>query len=74
MPSPLFWPCNKVLKPNFWSIISQNNNGCSLLSFILAKRVLLDISYENIVALSIVTALTACSFSMNKFAKMSVFK
>ena len=67
------WPCNKVLKPNFQSIISQSNNDCSLLSFILAKLLLLDISCENIFALSIVTALTACPFSTKKCAKMSVF-
>ena len=72
MPCPL-WPSNKVLKPNFWSIISQTNNGCSLLSFILAKLLLLDISCENIFTLFTVTALTACPFSINVFAKMSVF-
>ena len=73
MPPPPLWPCNKVLKPNFQSIISQTNNDCSLLSFILAKLVLLDISCENIFALSVVTALTACLFSAKKCAKMSVF-
>ena len=67
------WPCNKVLKPNFQSIISQTNNDCSLLSLILAKLLLLDISCENIFALSIVTALTVCPFSTKKCAKMSVF-
>ena len=36
MARPL-WPCNKALKPNFQSMISQTNNSCSLLSFILAK-------------------------------------
>ena len=41
---PPFWPCNKVLKSNFRSMISQTNNGCSLLSLILAKLLLLDIS------------------------------
>ena len=66
------WPCNKVLKPNFQSIISQTNNGCSLLSLILAKPLLLDISCENIFALSIVTALTACPFSIKKCARTSV--
>ena len=64
-PTPL-WPCNKVLKPNFQSIISQTNNGCSLLSLILAKLLLLDISFENIFALSAVTALTARPFSIKK--------
>ena len=49
----LFWPCNKVLKPNFQSIISQNNNDCSLLSLILAKLLLLDRSCENIFALAV---------------------
>ena len=72
MPLPV-WPCNKVLKPNFQSIIFQIKNGCSLLSFILAKLLLLDISCENIFALSIVTALTVCPFSINQFAKMSFF-
>ena len=67
------WPCNKVLKPNFQSIISQTNNDCSLFSLILAKLLLLDISCENIFALSIVTALSACPFSTKKCAKMSVY-
>ena len=71
--SPPFWPCNKELKPNFQSIISQTNDGCTLLSFILAKLLLLDINEENIFALSIVTALTACPISIKKCAKMSVF-
>ena len=76
---PPVWPCNKVLNTNFQSIISQINNGCNLLSLILAKLLLLDISCENIFALSIrpiygkVTALTACSFSIKKCAKMSFF-
>ena len=73
MSPPPLWPCNKVLKPNFQAIISQTNNDCSLLSLILAKLLLLDISYENIFALSIVTALTTCSFSTKKCSKMSVF-
>ena len=42
MPHPL-WPSNKKLKPNFQAIISQTDNGCSLLSLILAKLLLLDI-------------------------------
>ena len=37
------WPCNKMLIPNFQSIICQINNDCSLLSLILAKLLLLDI-------------------------------
>ena len=53
---PPLWLSNKVLKPNFQSIISQTNNGCSLLSLILAKLLLLDINSENVFALSIVTA------------------
>ena len=53
---PPLWLCNKVLKPNFQSIISQTNNGCSLLSLILAKLLLLDINSENVFGLSIVTA------------------
>ena len=74
VPCPPLWPGNKVLKPNFQSIISQTNNGCSLLSLILAKLLLLDISCENIFSLSVVTALTARpAFSMKKCAKMSVF-
>ena len=63
------WPCNKMLKPNFKSIISQTNNGCSLLSLTLAKLLLLDISSENIFALSLVAALTACSFSIKSVLK-----
>ena len=59
MASPV-WLCNKVLKPNFQSIISQTNNGCSLLSLISAKYLLLGISSQNIFTLSIVTALAAC--------------
>ena len=62
-----------VLKPNFQSIISKTNNGCSLLSRILAKLLLLDVSCENIFALPVVTALTAHPFSTKKCAKMSVF-
>ena len=69
----MVWLCNKMLKPNFQSIISQTNNGCSLFSRILAKLLLLDVRCENIFALSIVTALTACPFSMKRCAKMSVF-
>ena len=72
MPPPL-WPCNKVLKPNFQSINSQTNNGCSLLSLILAKLLLLDISCENIFALFVMTALIARLFSKKKCVKMSVF-
>ena len=64
--------CNKVLISNFQSIIFQTNNGCSLLSLILAKLLLLDISSENIFALSTVTALTASPFSIKKFVEMSV--
>ena len=71
-PTPL-WPCNKVHKPNCQSIISQTKNGCSLLSLILAKLPLLDISCENIFALSIVTALTARPFSIKNCAKLSVY-
>ena len=72
MPPPPLWPCNKMLIPNFQSIISQNNNGFSLLSLILAKLPLLNISCETIFALSIVTALTTCSFPIKMCAKMSV--
>ena len=70
MPPP--WPCNKMLKPNFQFIFSQANKGCSLLLLILAKPQLLHISCGNILAVSIVTALTACPFSIKKCAKMSV--
>ena len=73
VPCPSLWPCNKVLKPNFQSIISQTNNGYSLLSLILAKLLISDISCENIFALSVVTALTAHPFSIKKCAKVSVF-
>ena len=66
VPCPPLWPCNKMLKPNFQSIISQTNNGCSHLSLILAKLLLLDWSCENIFALSAVTALTARPFSIKK--------
>ena len=59
--------------PVIRSIISQTNNGRSFLSLILAKLLFLDIRCENIFALSIVTALTACSFSIKKCVKMSVF-
>ena len=45
-----------MLKPNSQSIIFQTDNGCSLLSLILAKLLLLDINSENIFALFIVTA------------------
>ena len=69
---PTLVPCNKVLIPNFQSVIFQTHIGCSLLSLILAKLLLLNISCENIFALSIVTALTACPFSIKKFAEMSV--
>ena len=41
--APPLWLCNKVLKRNFQSIISQTNNGCSLVSLILAKLLLLHI-------------------------------
>ena len=44
--------------------------GCSLLSLTLTKLLLLDISCENIFALSIVTA---HPFSINKCARMSIF-
>ena len=67
MPPP--WPCNKVLKPNFQFIISLANNGCSLLLLILAKPQLLDISCGNIFAVSIVTALNACPFSIKSVLK-----
>ena len=58
--APPLWLCNKVLKPNFQSIIFQTNNGYSLLSLILSKYLLLGISSEYIFALSVVTAFTAC--------------
>ena len=67
-------PCPPPSDPNFQSVISQTNNGCSLLSLILAKLLLLDIpvSCENIFALSIVTALTARPFLIKKCGKMCV--
>ena len=73
VPCPPLWLCNKVLKPNFQSIISQTNNGCSLLSLILAKLLLLDIRCENIFALSVVTALTAHPFSIKKVSQIECF-
>ena len=74
VPCPLpLWPCNKMQKPNFQSKISQSNNGCSLLSLILAKLLLSDKNCENIFALSIVTALTAHPFALKKCARMGVF-
>ena len=45
-----------MLQPNFQSIISKTNNGCSLLLHILAKLLPSDINSENVFALSIVTA------------------
>ena len=45
---------------------------CSFLLLILAKPQLLDISCGNVFAVSIVTVLTACPFSIKKCAKMSV--
>ena len=70
---PSLWPCNKVLKPNFQSIISQTTNGCSLLSLILAKLLLLDVNCKNIFALSIVTALTARPFSIKNVLERSFY-
>ena len=67
------WPRNKVLKANFQSIISQTNDGCSLLSLIFAQFLLVDMSCENIFAMSIVTALIASSFSVKKCVKISYF-
>ena len=69
-----FWPCNKVLKLNFQSIILQTNNDCSLLSLILAKLLLLDINRKNIFALSrpIVTALTAQLHALFSFFNKKV--
>ena len=72
-PPPPPWLCNKVLKPNFQSMISQTNNDCSLLSFTLTKLLLLNVSCKNNFALFIVTALSACPYSIKKCAKMSVF-
>ena len=71
--APPPWLCNKVLKPNFQSMISQTNNDCSLLSFTLTKLLLLNVSCKNNFALFIVTALSACPYSIKKCAKMSVF-
>ena len=71
--APPLWPSNKALKPNSQFILSQTTNGCSLISLILAKFLLLDLGCEITFALSTVTALTACPFSIKKCAKMSVF-
>ena len=70
---PNLRPCNEVRKPRFQFMISQTNNGCSLLSLTLAKFLLVDASCENIFAFSIVTALTACPFSLKMGAKMIAF-
>ena len=72
MPPP-FGPV--IMCQNLTFSLSQTNNGCSLLSLILDKLLRLDIpvSCENIFALSIVTVLTACPFSIKKDAKISVF-
>ena len=67
------WLCSKVLKPHFQSVIFQTTYGCSLLSLILRKLLLLDIGCKNIFALAIVSALTVCPISTKKYAKMSVF-
>ena len=56
-----------------FAALSRTKNGCSFLSLILTKLLLLDISCENIFALSIVTVRTACPFSIKKGAKMSDF-
>ena len=69
VPCPSFGP---VIR----SITSQTNKNCSLLSLILAKLLLSDISSvscENIFALSMVTARTACLFPIKKCAKIGVF-
>ena len=54
-------------------MISQTNNGCNLLSLILAMLLLLNISCENTFVLPLVTVHTACPFSIKKCVKMSVF-
>ena len=69
-PPPL-WQCDKVLKPSFQSIISQTNNGCSLLSLVLAKPLLLYISCGNIFALSIVNASLHAVFRQKSVLKCS---
>ena len=68
---PRFGPVKRCYNINF--SLSQANIGCSFLSLILAKLLILDRSCENIFALSIVIALSACSFSIQKSAKISVF-
>ena len=70
---PIVWPCNKRLKPNYQSVISQTNYGCNLLSQILTKLLLLDIGYENVFALSIVTCNQSIPFFGKKCVKKIVF-
>ena len=61
MPWPVSWPCKKLLKPNCQSVVTETNKACSLLSFILAQLLLLDMDYKNIFAFFKVSALTAGS-------------
>ena len=65
---PRFGPVKRCYNMNF--TLSQVNIDCRLFSLIL---LLLDKSCERIFALSIVIALSAWSFSIQKTAKMSVF-
>ena len=72
MARPL-WPCNKALKPNFQSMIFQTNNGCSLLSLILAKPLRLDIKLRKYFCIVYGDCTHCMPFSDKKSAKMSVF-
>ena len=72
MARPL-WPCNKALKPNFQSMISQTNNGCSLLSLILAKPQRLDIMLRKYFCIVHGDCINCMSFFDKKCAKMRVF-
>ena len=69
VPCPSLWPCNKVLKPNFQSIISQTNNG-SFTYFSQASdfrhKLRKYFCCTHCLYLSIVTALTARFFSIKK--------
>ena len=67
---PPLWPCNKMLKPNFQSIISQTDNGCSLFSLVLAKVLLLDIKLRKYFC---IIRSDCMPLFDKKCAKMSVF-
>ena len=74
MPCLPLWPCNKMLNPNFQSIIFQTNNGCSLFHlqyFSQASAFRNKLRKYFCVVHS--DCITACPFSIKKCAKMSIF-